>query len=250
MRTSPLNALHGCRAYIEALGRLTEKERQQPLPIVTISREAGAGALTIAEIVAKLLNGTKTEEKTPPWTVFDRNLVEKVLEDHEMPGDLKRFMPEDVAPFMTSAVEEILGLHPSAWTLVQQSTETILRLAQLGNVILVGRGAHLITAKMKNAIHVRLVAPLEERVRHMMEFAGLDREGALDYVHRNDRARRRFIQRYFDTAIDDPLNYTLVLNTGRISFQTAGHLIAEAVTALKSQGVEQRHTHSTLRYEI
>jgi len=44
MRTSPLNALHGYRANVQALGRLSEKERKEPLLIVTISREAGAGA--------------------------------------------------------------------------------------------------------------------------------------------------------------------------------------------------------------
>jgi diguanylate cyclase (GGDEF)-like protein len=42
---------------------------------------------------------------------------------------------------ITDTLDELLGLHPPAWTLVRQMTETILHLAEMGNVILVGRGA-------------------------------------------------------------------------------------------------------------
>ena len=230
----PGSSLEGCRAYLRAHAKLGESQRRR-LPLVTISREAGAGAGTVAEILAELLN---EEHKGPPWTVFDKNLVEKALEDHDLPGELKRFMPEDVTPYMSDTVEELLGLHPSAWTLVEHTTQTILRLAHLGNVILVGRAANLITARMPNAVHVRLVAPLEARARHLSKVAELNHSDALDYIHKHDRARRRYVQRYFDAAIDDPLNYTMVLNTNRLSFQTAARLIAQAVSAGKGSTLE------------
>ena len=57
-----------------------------------------------------------------------------------------------------------MGLHPSSWTLVQQTNATILQLAQMGNVILVGRGATVITSKLNNVFHVRLVGSLEKRI--------------------------------------------------------------------------------------
>jgi hypothetical protein len=51
-------------------------------------------------------------------------------------------MTEDAQLLPVEAiVEEVLGLHPSGWTLVQHTTKTILRLAGLGHTILVGRGA-------------------------------------------------------------------------------------------------------------
>jgi len=204
------------------------------LPVVTISREAGAGAGSVAEELARLLNAKK-EEQGPPWTIFDKNLVERALQEHDLPEQLKRFMPEDVAPYMTDTVEELLGLHPSSWTLVQHTTQTILRLASLGHAILVGRAANIITAQVPTAVHVRLVAPVDARARHLSKVAGLSHAEALDYIHKWDRARRRYVQRYFDTAIDDPLNYTMVLNTGRLSFQTAAHMIAQAVAALPGE---------------
>ena len=222
------DALLGCRAYLRAHAKLKDRERK-PFPVVTISREAGAGALCVAELTTTLLNQAQSGKNRPPWTVFDKNIVEKALDDHELPGELKRFMPEDVRPFMTDTVEELLGLHPSHWTLVQQTTETILRLARLGNVILVGRAAHIITAAMENAVHVRLVAPEEKRARFLSRTGGMTTSEAHDYIRKTDRARRRYVYRFFDASVDDPLCYTMVLNTGRISFQTAAHLIAVAV---------------------
>lgn len=224
-----LDPLAGCRAYLEAHRHHAAKQNPKTLPVVTISREAGAGAVTIGTLTAQLLNQNGTERNCPPWTVFDKNLVEKVIEDHQFPAHLKQFLPEDVLPGVTSAVEEMLGLHPSAWTLAQHSMETILRLAHLGNVILVGRGSNLITAKIKPAVHVRLVAPFEERVKHIAEFYHLTPSEAEAYTRKADQGRRRYVKRYFRTAIEDPMHYSLVINTGKVDYHTAAHIIAEAV---------------------
>jgi len=221
--------LAGCQAYLEAHRTFAAQKHAKPLPIITLSREAGAGALTIGELTAQLLNKDNAEAGGPPWTVFDKNLVEKVIEDHQLPTTLKRFLPEDVLPGVTSAVEEMLGLHPSAWTLAEHTTETILRLAHLGNVILVGRGSSFITAKIKPAVHVRLVAPMEERLAHLSAFYQLTPDEAVHYVKKADQGRRRYIKRYFNGVIDDPLNYTFTLNTGKASCEMAAHVIAEAV---------------------
>ena len=227
------DSLQGCRAYLRAHSLWPEGQRKH-LPIVTLSREAGAGAGTVAMLLAELLNA-RQEKGTPPWTVFDKNLVEKALEDHSLPGEVKRFMPEDVSPLMTDTVEELLGLHPSAWTLVQHTTETILRLAHLGNVILIGRGANIITANMPRTVHVRLVAPVDARARHLSKHQGLTHKEALDYIQHHDRARSRYVQRYFDAAIDDPAIYTMVLNTARLTFQDSAHLIAEVVNSIRTE---------------
>ena len=224
-------SLHSCRAYIEAQSRLGKAPARHELPVVTISRETGAGAITIAGLVAKQLNKRAADKHLCPWTVFDRNLVEKVLEDHEMPATIKRFVHEDAAVFdLRSAVEELLGLHPSDWTLVHHTTDTILQLAKLGNVILVGRGSNIITANFKNVFHVRLVAALEPRIKHIAEYYNLTEKEAALFVREKDRARRRYVKLNFQAAIDDPLQYHVTINTtGRMTFEDAARLLANAV---------------------
>ena len=140
-------------------------------------------------------------------------------------------MPEDRHPGIQDAVGEILGLHPSAWRLIQQTTETVLRLAELGNVILVGRGSTVITQHLPNAIHVRVIGSLECRIDRIRKALGLSRKAALQHLEREDRARRRYMRKYFKRDIDDPLLYDLALNTDRLAIPEAARIVSEAVLA-------------------
>ena len=130
-------ALEKCHAFIGCQMKPAEKptsasQNERPRPAVTISRETGSGGISIAEKLAEYLQA-HDRDTTCPWTVFHKNLVEKVLADHSLPQRLAQFMPEDQVSAIQDNVEEVLGLHPSSWTLVRQTTETILHLAELGH---------------------------------------------------------------------------------------------------------------------
>ena len=131
--------------------------------VVTISRQVGSGAHAIAEQLANRLS-PETSPQAAPWTVFDRNLIEKVLEDLRLPARLAQHLPEDRASDLEDIMDDLFGMRPPSWAVVQQTAETILRLARLGKVILIGRGATLVTARLPNVVRIRLVAPLEQRI--------------------------------------------------------------------------------------
>ncbi len=141
---------------------------------VTISRQTGSGAFVVAEKLAHYLQHHSSGDACP-WTVFDRNLMDKVLEDHNLPTRLAKFLPEDRVSQIEDILADVFEVHPPAQTVIQQTTETILKLAGLGNVILIGRGSPVITAKLPYVLHVRLVAPLEKRVEHVCQFYQPDR---------------------------------------------------------------------------
>lgn len=217
-----------CRGYIEALSALPAPKRPGAVrPTITISRECGAGAVTVGRIAAAILD--KEFPGPTPWALFDRNLVEQVLADHDLPNRLEKFLPEDVPAELTAAVEELLGLHPDNWTLVQHVTETVLRLGTAGGTILVGRGANLITAHLPSALHVRLVAPVEFRIAHYAEEYGVSKKSAAATVAKTDRARARYIRRHFCVSVADPLRYHLCINTALAGFDRAARIIADAV---------------------
>lgn len=216
------------RGYIAAQGVRAEQKDERQLPFVTISRETGAGAVTIARMLAEELDKRGKDPGDPPWTVFNRKLAEKVLEDHQLPENLKRFMREDATSNLKDAVEQQLGLHPASWTLVQHTIDTILRLGHLGHVVLVGHGSNIITARLERGLHVRLVAPLEDRIGHIEEFYGMSQREAVEYVQATDKARMRYVKRYFREEVADPLAYDLVINTARTGFKRAVRIIANA----------------------
>ena len=226
MRGSPLQAFS---SYLSSQAAALEKAYQPQQPSITISRETGSGAVSIAQMLVERLNeASKSPDNTTSWMVFDRNLAKQVLADHELSQNLERFMVEYARLPVEAIVEELLGLHPTQWTLVQQTTKTILRLASLGRAILVGRGAEVITRRLPLVFHVRLVAPLEKRIQHASQYYNLTEEEAAKMIKESDHARRRYLRRYFDADIDDPLVYDLVLNTGRLGFARTADLIAHA----------------------
>ena len=195
---------------------------------VTISRQAGCGALAVGEALAECLQA-RMPKGAPPWTVFDRNLVEKVLEDHHLPKRLARFMPENWVSEIQGTIDELFGLHPPSWLLVRQTAETILRLANLGNVIVIGRGANVITSRLDHVFHVRLVASLERRIEHIQQRDQLDPKAALQFIRREDRGRQRYLRKYYHKDIRDPLLYHLVINTDLVPYEKAARMIADAV---------------------
>ena len=195
--------------------------------------------MTIGQMLAERLNMASRQRDDIPWTVFDRNLVEKVLEDHQLPMAIKRFLTEEAtakAFSPTRVVEEMFGLHPSSWTLVEHTADTVYRLARMGHVILVGRGAHLITANCPQGFHVRLVAPLALRIKRAANIHGLSETDAETLVHEQDRARSRYVRTHFKTAVEDPLQYHAILNTAAISFEEAARMIADAVIGMERKG--------------
>ena len=127
-------------------------------------------------------------------TIFDRTLVEAVLQDHHLPSRLAAFMPEDKVLQMHDIIEDLFSLHPPTETLVRQTSETILRLADLGNVIILGRGGNIITGRLPQALHVRLIGSVELRLNHLQVFDKLSRKDALARIEREDGGRARYLK--------------------------------------------------------
>jgi cytidylate kinase len=196
--------------------------------VVTISRQSGCGAEAVGEKLAGYLEAHGPDAACP-WKLFDKNLIGNVLAEHKLPRRLERFMVEDRASEVADMMDQLLGTHPPAELLVRYTAETVFRLAARGNVILIGRGANLITRKLPQALHVRLVASLEKRVERVRLIRDVPKATARELIRREDRARSRYLKKYFGVEVDDPLNYHLVLNTDLISFEKAARLIGDIV---------------------
>lgn len=217
--------LHSHPSYNGHLLSHAEPERL----VVTISSQAGSGAMCIAERLAALFQIIEPSTN-PPWQVFDRSLMGKVLEDHRLPRRLAKFLPEDANNPVDEVLDQLFGLHPSSELIVQNSIETILQLAKAGHVILVGWGANVITRKLPNVFHVRLVGSLEKRLQRIEHRDHLSRKEAMALITRQDRGRERYVKKYFRHDLSDTLLYHFTINTDRFSEEQAAQLIC--ITAL------------------
>ena len=198
-------------------------------PAVTVSHQTGAGAHDIAERLTETL-GQANPSDSKPWTVLDRQLVETALEEHHLPRQLAKKMPEDKRSYVDDVLDDLFGLRPPSWVLVPQVIETIMRLAAGGHVVLIGRGATLATEQLPNVFHVRLVASLATRISRVQASHSLTAEEAARFVEHADRGRERYARANFHARIDDELLYHMVINTDRLGYADAAAVIALAAT--------------------
>ena len=230
MKTHP--SLDECKSYVAAHLHAANAERpsakRQHAPALTISRQAGARGRTIGRKLADALKDAHPGAEVP-WTLFDENLVQQVLEDHHLPADLEKFMPDDAVGELESSINEILGRHPSMWSLFEKTVQTIVRLTRMGHCIVVGRGGNKITRAFANVVNVRFVGSVEQRTRQMVRVHGMDEKAARRFIKDEDAARRRYVKQHFDADIDDPLDYDLVINTDKLDDDAIVELLVAAL---------------------
>jgi cytidylate kinase len=205
-------------------------------PYVTISRQSGAYGTTIAEMLAEYLS-KRERRRDAVWAIFDKELIKKVIEDNKFPGKYEQYFNEYAMPAIQDIMEDLLRVHPPHETLVRKMSETILKLSSIGYVIILGSGGNIITKKVPNGIHVRLICSLEKRISHMKEYLGISEKETRDYVIKEDRSRDDYIKKYFHKNIDDASLYDVVINMDTVPLDDAVRIIGEMV--LKGKGKAQ-----------
>lgn len=215
-------------AYIISQRRGREEARGSRglKPAITISHETGAGAPEIAGQVAQILQKAGFTGREA-WEVFDQQLFEVTLQGQHWPKKLAEKITEEKRFFIDELMDDLFSLRPPSWVLIPQVAETTLRLAMAGQVILVGHGATVVTAKLPNVFHVRLTGSLAGRIERTQKLRGLTAAAAAKFIRMEDRKRKKFLKTHFHARLDNELLYDLVVNTDRFSQADAAALIAE-----------------------
>jgi CMP/dCMP kinase len=211
-----------------------EKFERFNQPFVTISRLTGAGGVQFPEKLVHSLN-EKDKKADSSWMYFDKEILEVVLEEHNLPKEISKYMPEGKISEIQDVIEQLFGLHPSEHKLIKIISDTILHLSHLGNVVLVGRGSNIITRYNKNGIHLRLVSSLENRVEHFQKHFKKSKSEALKLIKKEDKERATYIKKYFNKDIDNPYLYTLVINFDLIKVDDAIELICDEVIRIRKR---------------
>ena len=222
-------------ATIRSEGYPRSPLRPQPpaaVPFVTISRQAGAGGWTLAQRLVDRLNAMEPNA-AQPWTCWDRELVEKVAADHHISQRLIERL--DVAEhtwlddlFSGFALDERSHAPDEAF-IFRRVAHTIRALAQIGRVVIVGRGGVFFTRNIPGAVHVRLVAPLQHRVEYMARVLAVPEKVAAEEVKQTDKLRDAFYRRYWPGQPLSPELFTLTINTAHVDESLCAELVLPLV---------------------
>jgi cytidylate kinase len=120
--------------------------------------------------------------------------------------------------------------------LFHYAAEEILRLAQQGNVLIKGWGVATLLRDLPGVISVRVCAPMDFRVRVLMDRLDTKDATALrEQLERYDAARARTMRAYFNIEQEDARLYHIVLNTERLSIAACVKTVSELAESPRFQ---------------
>lgn len=187
-------------------------------PVVTVSRQRGSRGSYVAEKLAERFG----------YELLHRDLIDRICKSSGYKKRLVASMDEKSrSDFESWLVGVLAGPYVDQSDYTRHLLEVIYSISSLGGVVVVGRGSNFIIG-MNRGFHVRVVAPVKERIRNLMTYQNLDNEQAEREIESKDDERKDFVRKYFGKSIDDPLHYDLIINSATVSLDTAIHLIATA----------------------
>ncbi|MCG6187718.1 MULTISPECIES: cytidylate kinase-like family protein [Maribellus] len=157
-------------------------------PVITISREVGCNGLKLANLINDRLN---KEKMCSVWKVLSKEVFSQSAKELNLKPERVRKIFKETNKY---TFDEILKAFSdkqfkSEKKIVKTVSDVVRSFAIDGHCIIVGRAGHLIANDIKNALHLRLVAPLEYRINVIMENNKLNREEAAHFIQRVEKER-------------------------------------------------------------
>jgi len=182
------------------------------MPVIAMNHEMGSQGMFVAEGLAAQLG----------LSMVHHEVVDYVAEKmHARKSTVRRFLEGKAGMLERWSTDES--------TLAVYKAEEILDLAAKGNVLIRGWGATYLLRRIPHVVSVRVCAPIEKRIKLLMERLDTDEEFAREEIRRSDAAHIANMQHQFGVTWGDPLLYDIVLNTERVSIESCIEQVKQLV---------------------
>jgi cytidylate kinase len=202
--------------------------------IVAISRELGAGGLSVGEAIAAELGASLLDERTLIAELAERGgfSAEYLSRVDESPPSLASTFMHDIA--RATALVQAMDVRSTEHAVHDEIRGIVLQRAAQGSVVLIGHGGAQLLGqhvRRKDVFSLLLHARRAWRIGQVMERFQIGRPEAEQRVRQTDELRRRYVQHFFSTDIYDAHNYDLVLDTERVGIAAAISIALATVRA-------------------
>lgn len=114
----------------------------------------------------------------------------------------------------------------------------VLEAAKDDNVVIIGRGSFITLKNVPDMVSVRLVADNKTRVERLKNEFNWDEKQAKQRIFESDNNRTGFHKNFYNIDVNDPANYDMTLNTGKMDIEKCVNLISDYVKIKVSQKEE------------
>ncbi len=182
------------------------------MSIVTISRGAKSGGVALANRLSSVLGYNLLSREVIVESSKIYNIDEEILkrEIEKAPTLWQRFTKE----------------HNRYLVLVQCA---LLRAAKEDNIIYHGYAGQFFFNEIDHVLKIRIEAPLWQRAETVMRELDLDKNAALEYIHKVDNQRKQWVKFLYDKDWNDPSLYDLTVNMNHMTLDTACEIICNTL---------------------
>jgi len=162
-------------------------------PVITISRECGCGASSVADKLTNRIN-TMISDPVKKWKWVNKEILNRASEDLKVnPQHVLEHLEAGNTNFFDDFVASFTEKYYVHDTKIRKVIEEVVRhIAIQGKVVIVGRGSEALTIDIPLSLKVKLYAPLNWRVSEVSERAKIPREEAQKMVEKTDAQRAKF----------------------------------------------------------
>lgn len=213
-------------ALIEVTRRQRSRTIDEPLlkPAITVSREFGCEAYPVAELLRQQMEKRTGEN----WALMDKALLDEVARNHNLSEQVLQNLGEK-----NRFLDEFLSTFSPRWKsdkdYYRLLTRQIIALAEQGNVIIMGRGAPIVTRTMRNCFHFRMFASMAFKKKSIARRLAVAEGEAEAIIERRQKERDRFIREFLDRDPYDLSVYHLVFNNDRSAAAKIADTIADYI---------------------
>lgn len=224
------------------------------MAVITVSRQYGCGGEYVAERAAEklgfrlfnkelvqfaaILSGSD-EEKLKAFDEEQHSSVRSVLskyfdvnmfsdlftETDYSPKKLKNIVDRDTESFFDvysrqDNISDAESFHEMIRRIINKAAEEM-------NAVILGRGGVCILEHHPEALHFRLVAGMEDRIKWVAMREELSEKDAHERIKDVDSRKRKYFKHYFDRSIDDHWMYHGILNLSKLNLDEATLAVAD-----------------------
>jgi cytidylate kinase len=199
---------------------------------ITFTRRTGTDGAEVARNVAAQLG----------YNFYDTEAIENAAREMGFLEDVK-----DVDEKAPPLFERFFSHRPEIH--LARLTSVIHMLASRGNAVFLGRGSHVPLRFLTCALHVRITASLEKRLRNLLA-RGFQKEAALKAIHKSDHEREAFVRFAFGVDWENPELYDMVLNMDNLTVDLAVATVLHIARAeeIKARSIDGMNAHATSAY--
>ena len=174
--------------------RLKEKGRNmQPGPLVTVSRAYGCPAKIIAENLVKKLN----KSGKPQWKWISKEILHASAKELGLPpGELQYFFKYHEQGVFDGMLSALAKFYVSDRKIYKVIEKVIYTIGYRGHSVIVGRGGAAICKDISQGLHIRLFAPIEWRIKKVMETHELSHDKTSQFIQDYDKKRKKFLEHF------------------------------------------------------